>query len=391
MQKWYLFGLLAWTVVCRGYGEIFPPMSAVDEWRRKLEQAIAEDLERETGRKGVAIELEVKEGENRLEFSLSSRCQRDTVFSLAISRDEGRYVVVGRLRFPEQQKFQEIVSSFVKDAEITWHWTTGELDYAIVRESCADMYVEPRKEAGDNLASQLLYGMPVVVLDATDDKKFFRVEAQIDRYTGWMEAQSLLCFPKERWQEWVKIPKYYLPSTVESAAQEKILLYPGTPVAMVIPTLADQGLSGVRPYRTHVGAESVMKTARRFLPAGDLGPIEYLWGGTRVPSLDCSGFTQLVFRLNGVLLPRDADQQHQFSRAVAPEEVKPGDLIFFSKHRRHATHVGIYLGENLFIHSSPAGEYSGVKVNDLEGTTAYEKSLREIYYAAGRVISEEPR
>ena len=132
-------------------------------------------------------------------------------------------------------------------------------------------------------------------------------------------------------------------------------------------------------------AEEIAKTARRFLPNSDLGGITYLWGGTCVPQLDCSGFTQMVYRLNNVLLPRDADQQYQFGEVIPEQEMKAGDLIFFSKNGKRPTHIGIYLGERRYIHSSPS-DPSGIKINDLDGTTEYEKYLRKIYFGSCRIV-----
>lgn len=77
----------------------------------------------------------------------------------------------------------------------------------------------------------------------------------------------------------------------------------------------------------------------------------YLWGGTVAPNYDCSGLIQAAFAAVGVWLPRDAYQQEAFTLAVAVEDLRVGDLVFFGSEQK-ATHVGLYLGEGFYIHSS---------------------------------------
>ena len=79
----------------------------------------------------------------------------------------------------------------------------------------------------------------------------------------------------------------------------------------------------------------------------------YLWGGRSPFGIDCSGFTQLVFKFAGIKLQRDAYQQGgQGSIINFIEEVQPGDLAFFSNDEGAIIHVGIMLKDNRIIHSS---------------------------------------
>ncbi len=80
-------------------------------------------------------------------------------------------------------------------------------------------------------------------------------------------------------------------------------------------------------------------------------PNEYLWGGTVGPNYDCSGLMQAAFRTAQVWLPRDAYQQEAFTQSISLDELHAGDLIFFGTPEK-ATHVGLYLGEGRYIHSS---------------------------------------
>jgi cell wall-associated NlpC family hydrolase len=92
-------------------------------------------------------------------------------------------------------------------------------------------------------------------------------------------------------------------------------------------------------------ADDYLKTAESFIG------VPYLWGGTTALGLDCSGFVQQVYRLNGVALPRDADQQAMLGRRV--EEARAGDLMFFGPDA--VTHVALATGGSEFIHAPMEG------------------------------------
>ena len=92
--------------------------------------------------------------------------------------------------------------------------------------------------------------------------------------------------------------------------------------------------------------------------------------------LDCSGLTYICSRLNGVTLPRDAEPQSKTGMKIPIEEIMPGDLVFFSRDtdKIGVSHVGIYLCDGNFIHSSVGKGGVGVS------------ALSEDYYAA-RLVS----
>lgn len=89
----------------------------------------------------------------------------------------------------------------------------------------------------------------------------------------------------------------------------------------------------------------------------------YRWGGTTTNGIDCSAFVQTVFRnALGIELPRTSIMQSTVGEEVDRENLQFGDLIFFNTLGRRISHVGIYLGESYFAHSSSSG---GVKVSSL--------------------------
>lgn len=97
---------------------------------------------------------------------------------------------------------------------------------------------------------------------------------------------------------------------------------------------------------------------------GFLG-IPYLRGGNSAETgFDCSGFVRAIYKETiGLVLPRSADQQANATQKIDKSELKPGDLVFFNTMKRTFSHVGIYLGDNKFIHSPRSG--SSVRIEDM--------------------------
>jgi hypothetical protein len=113
----------------------------------------------------------------------------------------------------------------------------------------------------------------------------------------------------------------------------------------------------------------------------------YLWGGTLEPNYDCSGLMQAAFRSVGIWLPRDAYQQEAFTETVEITELQPGDLVFFGTPVK-ATHVGLYLGDGKYIHSSGKNKgRNGIGIDILsEQGDVVSRSYYQQLRGAGRVI-----
>jgi cell wall-associated NlpC family hydrolase len=94
--------------------------------------------------------------------------------------------------------------------------------------------------------------------------------------------------------------------------------------------------------------------------------VRYRWGGSSPDSgLDCSGFVRYVFQDTlGLALPRRAEEMSRVGEKVRMSDLKPGDLVFFNTMRRTFSHVGIYIGDNKFVHSPSTG--STIRVDDMD-------------------------
>lgn len=117
-------------------------------------------------------------------------------------------------------------------------------------------------------------------------------------------------------------------------------------------------------------------------------PNHYLWGGTIGPNYDCSGLMQAAFLSAGIWIPRDAYQQAAFAQRIDRTQANPGDLVFFSTADR-ITHVGLYLGENQYIHSS--GKDIGRNGIGIDRLSADDSAIAQTYYqqfhSVGRITA----
>lgn len=100
----------------------------------------------------------------------------------------------------------------------------------------------------------------------------------------------------------------------------------------------------------------------------ELVGVNYRFGGNDAETgLDCSGFVRLVFKETvGLLLPRTAREMSEVGRQISDSELKPGDLVFFNTMRRTFSHVGIYLGDNYFLHAPRTG--AQVRVENMQNS-----------------------
>ena len=143
------------------------------------------------------------------------------------------------------------------------------------------------------------------------------------------------------------------------------------------------GIVGAETYRTLMNKEmppnrsnSVVRNILR--AAYSVIGTPYVFGGTSPYGFDCSGFTQYAFARAGVYIPRLADSQFYHGRRISMEQIRPGDLVFYTTYEPGASHVGIYVGNGNFIH---AGSSTGVTI-----AAAFTGYWGARYYGACRIL-----
>jgi len=232
---------------------------------------------------------------------------------------------------------------------------------------CHLSIVPLRFEASDpsELVSQLLYGDFFKVLEQR--KKWSRIRLDFDNYEGWIDNKQFQFITKKEYTSFSKKEPVYVADLVEFVGDKNNQLWP-------IPLGASlQGLSLLQ--QTHDGnvitgkknKSNLINTAFLYLNA------PYLWGGKTPFGIDCSGFTQMVYKLNGYALLRDASQQASQGEVLSfIEETEPGDLAFFDNAEGDITHVGIIMKDNYIIHA-----HGKVRIDRLDHSGIYNVEKRE--------------
>lgn len=119
-------------------------------------------------------------------------------------------------------------------------------------------------------------------------------------------------------------------------------------------------------------AQQIIATAKQYIG------VPYVWGGSTPSGFDCSGFVQYVFRTHNISLPRTSKEQFTVGSWVSKSNLQPGDLVFFNTSGSGVSHLGIYIGDNQFIHASSS---HGVMISSLSNTYWAPR-----YYGARRVL-----
>jgi cell wall-associated NlpC family hydrolase len=227
-------------------------------------------------------------------------------------------------------------------------------------------------DAAAELVDQVHYAEQLTVLASRDGWHF--VQAVEDHYFGWIEGRAVIVFSGPRRggrQVGVTLAPIYRAADMAS----EVLGY--LPVGTLLAPAGEQdegafvkvALGRPRPtphqdpsegYVALANAVEVADVPHRPPTAHDLIAtaeaflgVPYLWGGTTAIGLDCSGFVEQVYRLNGIRLDRDADQQATEGREVGVPQ--PGDLIFFGA--KSVTHVALATGERTFLHAPQTGAF----------------------------------
>ena len=140
-----------------------------------------------------------------------------------------------------------------------------------------------------------------------------------------------------------------------AASPNKPKFFIGGKSTGVIPSAS--ALGGGNPTVT---GSQIVATARRYIG------VPYVWGGNTPSGFDCSGYVKYVFNLHGITLPRTSKEQWTVGTSVSRSDLRPGDQVFFANtYTTGISHLGIYVGNNQFIHASSS---NGVIISSLDNT-----------------------
>lgn len=204
------------------------------------------------------------------------------------------------------------------------------------------------------MVSQLLFGEAIEILDTK--KNWTKIKSLYDNYEGWIDSKQYAPISDEDFEKRdteiiTEKVLYY------NHQEEKFLLSIGSEVERVNPQ--ETSPEDLR--------DLIAETALGFIN------VPYLWGGRSFFGIDCSGFTQIVYKVNGIKIPRDAYQQAELGEVLDfVEEAQPGDLAFFENEDGKIIHTGIMLEDQKIIHA-----HGKVRIDELDSTGIFNKNLNK--------------
>lgn len=286
----------------------------------------------------------------------------------------------------------------------------GDKVYGVSTLSVINTRYAPDHDA--EMASQAGLGTPLKILKKENGHYFVRTP---DNYLSWTETAGVSPMNKSEFEHWQTDNKLIYTTLYGQAFSEASessspvsdlvagnilqvlnesdgfykIMFPDKRIAFIPVNKAeafDQWENRPAP-----DAEQILKTARNFLG------IPYLWGGTSVKGMDCSGFTKTSFFLNGIILPRDASQQALVGDKVdifegdtvsitkSLKDLKAGDLLFFAGNKKtmRVSHTAIYIGNGEFIQAAGL-----IRINSMiKGAKNYDDFQSRTLVGARRMLT----
>jgi len=256
----------------------------------------------------------------------------------------------------------------------------------IIALSAANLRGTPKHSA--ELVTQGTLGMPVTIYKKQEN--WYLIQTP-DQYIAWVDSGGVVAMDSLTYDKWIQSDKLIYTKTFGSSYAEKDAsgqVASDLVAGNILKLIGEQGdfyqaefpdgrvvfisKSESMPYREWLASltqtkQSLVETSKTLMG------LPYLWGGTSPKGVDCSGFTKTVFFLNGLIIPRDASQQIHQGILVDKDKdfskLQAGDLLFFGKKATDSTkerivHVGMWIGNDEFIHSAGRVHISSVDPND---------------------------
>jgi gamma-D-glutamyl-L-lysine dipeptidyl-peptidase len=247
---------------------------------------------------------------------------------------------------------------------------------------CENVFVPLRSSPShkSEMLSQILFGEKYTISERSGH--WYKVETLFDKYKGWIDFdhlqhsvdeankpghvinRSLLCFKNDKTQIVLEAG-----CEVQDPDFENNIFRIGKNIYATCAEFSKKYISS---------SDSIQDTAMKFINS------PYIWGG-RIPSgIDCSGFTQLVYKLHGITIQRDSGMQANEGKIVDfIDDAKPGDLVFFDNENGIITHVGMILSKGLVIHASGRVridpiDHQGIFKHEKGGYSHHLRTIRRI-------------
>jgi len=222
------------------------------------------------------------------------------------------------------------------------------------------------------MVNQLLFGDLFFVKDEINNWLF--IETIDDNYEAWVDSNQVLLISDLEFEKYKNTKRAYSLQDSTLATSEKDNQTIRYTFGSWLPQF-EEGLLSI-DNNSYSHKEEVQ------IPGQGLDTIEiakkylgspYLWGGRSIFGIDCSGFTQIVFKMVGIMLPRDSSQQIEKGEVLSfLEESQHGDLAFFEDEEGKIMHVGILIDNQTIIHAS-----GNVRIDKIDHNGIYNKELKK--------------
>lgn len=236
--------------------------------------------------------------------------------------------------------------------------------YGICNLSIVSLYLEPLHTS--EMINQLVFGEHFQVIEK--NKNWSKIKLAFDNYEGFIDNKQYEEISEELYTQLSKEKKHFVGELIDFITDDKNSLTT-VPLGAHLPLFANNSFtinnsSFIYEGKVNSGTlpkNAIIQTAFLFLN------VPYLWGGKTPFGIDCSGFTQTVYKLCGYNLPRDAKQQVNKGETLSfIEESEPGDLAFFDDEDGNIIHVGIVMNDYNIIHA-----YGKVRIDKLDHSGIY--------------------
>ncbi len=334
-------------------------------------------------------------GENLLETLITevkteyAPDKRLALFNVEAVKKIDRYILKGESNLPNavaalKDKLVTENIDFIDSIQLLPSRELERNTQAVINISVANLRSNPKHSA--ELATQATLGTPVKVLKKEGDWYYIQTP---DKYLSWVDDGGVELMDKVRFAQWQTTDKIIYTKTyghsyfgeqqkqivsdlvagdilevIKYGAGHFIVGYPDGREAFVPKDEAEMYNSWLENLDPTAG--NLVATSKTLMG------VPYLWGGTSTKGMDCSGFTKTIYFLNGMVIPRDASQQVHIGKPIDSlkifEKLEKGDLLFFGRKATDSTsekvvHVGMWIGNNEFIHASEMVRISSMDKN----------------------------
>lgn len=314
--------------------------------------------------------------------------RRDKTFETTFKELNGQWVLYGSTTEEDAksallERIKERRISVLDSMTLLPDKSIGDKLYAVAANSVANLRFAP--DYSSEMATQVLMGTPLKVLE---QKSYWYRVITPEGYIAWVTTGSVKRMDEAEFNGW-KSSKRYIVDTHYTLFRDKpspkgaiisdgvwgnIVQSEGKKVQNFVEVTLPNGKTAyvpsqdVKPFDKWLESrnptpENVLNTAKQFLG------FPYLWAGTSIKGLDCSGFVKTAHFLNGIIVRRDASQQAKVGEEIditnGIENLRAGDLLFFGRKATEdrparVSHIGFYLGDGMLLHSA-----TFVKINSL--------------------------